>query len=253
MTADGWTNAVRQQLGLGRVLPLGGPHDGAWITESAAEAVLRRATAAMRGVRIGTLRIGLASTAGARAPAVPAPPSALPPGPLRVTADFRASTVAPVEPFPATAARLRAGLAEAAADRLGLAVAEIDLRMTDLLGPDEPDGRPPRDAPGTAGPPVDHAPARPDAGEGEESQVTAAALGVAGVSRLTGALGGPGRAVHIGTGIGVGPALPRRHVRVELAVAESRRAVDVARDVRAAVGAALPDHPSVAVLVTAVE
>ncbi|MGA6226178.1 nucleopolyhedrovirus P10 family protein, partial [Streptomyces umbrinus] len=43
MTADRWTQAVRNQLGLGRLLPLGGPHDGAWITEAAATAVLRRA------------------------------------------------------------------------------------------------------------------------------------------------------------------------------------------------------------------
>jgi hypothetical protein len=97
---------------------------------------------------------------------------------------------------------------------------------------------------------VDRAPARPvPQGDSEESRVTAAALGVPGVSRLTGALGGPGRAVHIDTG----PALPRRHVRVELAVTEGRRAVDVAREVRATVGGTLPDHPSVAVLVTAVE
>ncbi|MCL6735326.1 hypothetical protein [Streptomyces neyagawaensis] len=250
MTADGWTNAVRQQLGLGRVLPLGGPHDGAWITEEAVEAVLRRATASMRGVRLGTLRIALAEPDGAQAPAVPAPPSALPPGPLRVTADFLASAVPPAEPFPVTAARLRAGLAEAAAERLGLAVAEIDLRMTDLLGADEPGGPPAQGAPATDVPSGDRAPARPvPPGDGEESRVTAAALGVPGVSRLTGALGGPGRAVHIDTG----PALPRRHVRVELAVTEGRRAVDVAREVRARVGEALPDHPSVAVLVTAVE
>ncbi|SPF00611.1 nucleopolyhedrovirus P10 family protein [Streptomyces sp. MA5143a] len=253
MTADGWTNAVRQQLGLGRVLPLGGPHDGAWITEAAAEAVLRRATASMRGVRLGTLRIGLAESADVEAPAVPAPPSALPPGPLRVTADFLASAVPPTEPFPATAARLRAGLAEAAAERLGLAVAEIDLRMTDLLGADEPGGPLLSAAPATTAPSGDRAPARPvrpvPQGDGEESRVTAAALGVPGVSRLTGALGGPGRAVHIDTG----PALPRRHVRVELAVTEGRRAVDVAREVRATVGGTLPDHPSVAVLVTAVE
>jgi hypothetical protein len=250
MTADGWTNAVRQQLGLGRVLPLGGPHDGAWITEAAAEAVLRRATASMRGVRLGSLRIALAEPAGAEAPAVPAPPSALPPGPLRVTADFLASAVPPTEPFPVTAARLRAGLAEAAAERLGLAVVEIDLRMADLLGADEPGGPPLSAAPTTPAPSGDRAPARPvPQGDSEESRVTAAALGVPGVSRLTGALGGPGRAVHIDTG----PALPRRHVRVELAVTEGRRAVDVAREVRATVGGTLPDHPSVAVLVTAVE
>ncbi|MEU8570959.1 hypothetical protein AB0C51_21890, partial [Streptomyces pathocidini] len=33
MAADGWAGTVRRQLGLGRLLPLGGPDDGAWITE----------------------------------------------------------------------------------------------------------------------------------------------------------------------------------------------------------------------------
>ncbi|MGW0417238.1 nucleopolyhedrovirus P10 family protein, partial [Streptomyces collinus] len=40
MTADGWTQGVRHQLALGRLLPLGGPRDGAWIAEGAAAAVL---------------------------------------------------------------------------------------------------------------------------------------------------------------------------------------------------------------------
>lgn len=54
MTADGWTSAVRHQLSLGRLLPLGGPRDGAWITEAAAEAVLRRA---VRGVELSLIHI----------------------------------------------------------------------------------------------------------------------------------------------------------------------------------------------------
>ncbi|MCZ9338699.1 nucleopolyhedrovirus P10 family protein, partial [Streptomyces sp. TRM76130] len=32
-TADRWARTVREQLGLGRFLPLGTPPDGAWITE----------------------------------------------------------------------------------------------------------------------------------------------------------------------------------------------------------------------------
>ena len=45
---------------------------------------------------------------------------------------------------------------------------------------------------------------------------------------------------------------PRRHVRVEVAVDADHRALDVARAVREPVGKALPDHPTVAVLVTTV-
>ncbi|MGW0839766.1 nucleopolyhedrovirus P10 family protein [Streptomyces sp. NPDC002787] len=237
MTADGWAKAVREQLGLGRVPPLGGPHDGAWITESAAEAVLRRTTASLRGAALGPLRISLAAPEKSYDPAVPAPPSALPPGPLRITADFAASGA---EPFPVTAAHLRAALSTAATEQLGLTVTEVDLRVTALLE-DEEEVAPPAPAPPAAEPP-------PRDGDDEESRAAAAALSVPGVTHLTGALGGLSRAVHVDTG----PALPRRHIRVEVAVAGERRALDVAREVRAAVSEVLPDHPSVAVLITAV-
>ncbi|MFD0314148.1 nucleopolyhedrovirus P10 family protein [Streptomyces flavalbus] len=239
MTAD-WTQAVRQQLGLGRLLPLGGPRDGAWLTEGAARTVLEHAALAVPGVRLGRTRIGLADPEHTYDPAVPAPPSALPPGPLRLTADFEASSA---EPLPASAARLRTALAEAAARRLGLTVAEIDLRVTGLLeeGLLEDGGAPERT-------PAPEPPRAREATEPTEARAAAAALAVPGVDRLTGALGRP---VHL-TDSGADAALPRPHVRLELAVRADHRAVDVAREVRARVGEALPGHPSVAVLVTAV-
>src|SRR5256885_5383132 len=108
MTAERWAQTVRHQLGLGRLLPLGGPHDGAWISEEAAGAVLRRAAEELRGVRLDALRISLADPDTAVDPVVPPPPSALPPGPLRVTADFAATAS---EPLPTTAAVVRTTLA----------------------------------------------------------------------------------------------------------------------------------------------
>ena len=125
MTADRWTQAVRNQLGLGRLLPLGGDGDGAWITEAAAAAVLRRAAHHVPGVRLGSLRLSLADPDSTPEPAVPPPPSALPPGSLRITADF---TATPAVPLPAIASRLRSVLASTATDRLGLRVTEVDLR-----------------------------------------------------------------------------------------------------------------------------
>ncbi|WP_328428643.1 nucleopolyhedrovirus P10 family protein [Streptomyces sp. NBC_00443] len=237
-TTDRWTQAVRQQLGLGRLLPLGGARDGAWISEKAAEAVLRRAAEDMRGVRLDALRIGLTDPEDTQEAAVPPPPSALPPGPLRVTADFAATAA---EALPTTADRLRELLAGAAAERLGLTVTEVDLRVTALLDEGAEPAPLHQDEPTRAAEPVS-----PD-----EERVAAAALAVPGVIQLTGALSGLNRAVHIEERQD-GAALPRRHVRVEIAVRADRRAVEVAREVREWVAEALADRPTVAVLITAV-
>ncbi|MFC8068583.1 nucleopolyhedrovirus P10 family protein [Streptomyces sp. NPDC057293] len=262
-TADRWTRTMRERLGLGRLLPLGGPRDGAWIAERAAREVLLTAARDVAGVCPGVLRVGLADPRDTREPAVPPPLGALPPGPLRVTADFAATvggSAATAEPLPATAARLRAALTEAAADGLGLAVTDVDLRATGLLDTPadaacgrEPRGSRPDDGtqPGPADATADDdgGGVADEGGDGDEGRVARTALGVPGVVRLTGVLGRP---VHVTERPAREGALPRRHVRLELAVAADHRAVEVARRVRAAVSGALPDRPSVAVVVTAV-
>ncbi|MFE9818346.1 hypothetical protein [Streptomyces sp. NBC_00236] len=217
---QGWTAAVRQRLGLGRLLPLGGPADGAWISERAAAAVLRRAVDGS-GPVLMELRIAVADAEAAPAPQVPPPPSALPPGPLRIEATVAATAHLPI---PAAAAALRSALLAAAARRLGLVVDEVDIRVAELLDT-EPEGAEP--------PPVEVRPADPENAAGR------AAAGVTGVATLTRALGAP---VHTGPD----------HVRVELATDGGHRALDVARSVRAAVTQAVDGHPPVAVLVTAV-
>lgn len=288
MTADGWTTALRQRLGPGRLLPLGGPRDGAWIVEAAVAPRLREAAAAVRGVRLGLLRIGTADpdAPGARAPSepvVPAPPSALWPQPLRVEAEFAVRTDPAgrvTEPLPATAARLRAALADTSR-ALGLGVTEVDLRVTGLLDPGNAGS--PEEAPSDGAPPAAATPAAPEAwpgppeaaGDGEESRatqasgpeytgddsaddsaddgtsrVTAAVLAVPGVARLAGMPGGMGPAVRVEPGAA---SLPRRHLRVEIAVSPHAHPAEVAVAVREAAGASLPDHPTVAVVVTAVE
>ncbi|MFJ8105055.1 nucleopolyhedrovirus P10 family protein [Streptomyces sp. NPDC096132] len=230
-------SAVRHQLGLGRLLPLGGPRDGAWIAEGAAEGVLREAVRGLPGVRLGVLRLALADPEDVPEPVVPPPPSALPPGPLRLTADFAAATA---EPLPTAAARVRGALASAAAERLGLTVVEVDLRVTDLLDGEalEPEAVRRQDVP-PAGPAL----------TGDEARAAEAALSVPGVTGMTAVLG---RAVRLEERQDADAALPHRHARVEIVVRTDHRAVDVAREVRAAVSRALPDHPTVTVLVTAV-
>lgn len=163
----------------------------------------------------------MADPDGAPDAEVEPPPSALPPGPLRIEATMSAVSG---RPLPVAADALRSALLTAAGERLGLVVAAVDVRVTELL-----DAPPERPAP---------APMEVRAAAAEGAVGTAAA-GVPGVVTLTRVLG---RAVHSGPD----------HVRVELATDPGHRALDVARAVRGAVADAVEGHPSVTVLVTAV-
>ncbi|MFE1176461.1 hypothetical protein [Streptomyces sp. NPDC058773] len=241
MAVNQWAQAVRTQLGIGRVLPLGGPADGSWITEQAAAGALRAAAGTPAGVRIGALRLSVADPDHAPEPAVPAPPSALPPGPLRITADFAAVAD---RPLPVLADQVRAALLEASIRDLGLVVGVVDLRVSGLL---EADGATAETAPSGSAPPEDVPPAAPPGddrtGASQEGPASLAAIArrVAGVARLTSVLGGS-RPVRLTDG----------HALIQLATAPGHRALDVASAVRQAVAAA-PPATSVAVLVTAVE
>ncbi|MFJ8583073.1 hypothetical protein ACIRD2_00250 [Streptomyces sp. NPDC093595] len=259
-TAEGWATAVRSRLGLGRLLPLGGAADGAWLAERAAAGVLRRAAWAVPGVSPGRLRVGLADPEAAGVPVVPPPPGALPPGPLRIEADFAVRLAGSgTLPLPETAEMLRSALLREAEERLGLLVTVADLRVTALLENAAPGagegaaGETPAEAPPTvsAGTPGttgatagaeatagggggDRDGRGPATGTGPTAAATAAtAAAVPGVLRLTSALG---PSVHRGAD----------HLRIELATAPGHRALDVALAVRAAVGGTLP----VSVLVT---
>ncbi|MEV0096364.1 hypothetical protein [Streptomyces sp. NPDC050738] len=214
---DSWTQAVRTRLGIGRLLPLGGEADGAWVTERAAAAVLRAAATEVPGVVAGVMRLALDAPDAAEPPQVPAPPSALPVGPLRIEAEV---SVLVGEELPVLMGHLRDALHGAAAQRLGLTVAAVDVRVSALLD-EAPD-------PGAA-------PRPPRRAEGSGTVIEAAEA-VPGVAYLTAVLGAP---VHTAAD----------HVRVEIAVGGGHRALDVARAVRVAVGGELP----VGVLVTAVD
>ncbi|MFD8014226.1 hypothetical protein [Streptomyces sp. NPDC059762] len=218
-TGDGWTAAVRDRLAPGRLLPLGTAADGTWLTERAAREVLDRAVAGVRGAVPGPLRIGAAAEAADAGP-FPVPPGGLPAGPLRIGAEL--AVVATGRPLPETADEVRAVLL-AAAEGLGLAVTEVDLRVTDLL----------EEAPATepAPPPPDRTPPAAD------DPVAVAVLRVPGVAAVTDALGAP---VH----------RTAEAVRVECAVAGDRPPAEVARAARAAAAAAAPEGAAVTVVVT---
>ncbi|WP_240135811.1 hypothetical protein [Streptomyces sp. MUM 178J] len=262
-SADAWRTGalrrVRQVLGLGRLLPLGGPSDGTWIAERAADAVLRReAAAAAPDARLTWLRLGLAApgeatgapgerdsvapgAAGKAGPgdegeagrpaAVegPVPPGALPREGLCIEAEFAAW---PRQPLPDLAEALRRALLAAAEERLGLHVVRADLAVTELLD----------EAPASAedaGHPAGGESLRHPVARTEEDPVARAAAGTAGVAFLASELG---PAVHIAAG----------HARVEVAAARDARALDVARAVRAAASGALGDDRPVTVLISSV-
>ena len=257
MKTEAGTQAVRHQFGLGRLLPLGGPADGAWITEQAAVQTLRRAANEIPGVRLESLRIGPAPLESVSEPAVRPPASAMPPGPLRIEAAFSASLG---EPLPETADQLRSRLLDAAARRLGLATVAADLRVTDLhevpqTGPEA------RTAAGSmTRTPQSTAAARtaaarsslPVTGAGSPRRpvgdLADVAAGVPGVAGLTTVLGS--RPVRMEDHADP----PGRRVEVHLAVAPGHHPLEVARTVRAAVAdAATTDAPgpvTVAVLIT---
>ncbi|MFF7675825.1 hypothetical protein [Actinacidiphila glaucinigra] len=245
MTADRLARAVRRQLGLGRVLPLGGPGDTVWVTERAAAGVLRAAAGAVPGIRLGALRIGTADgPGGADGPDGPdgsdgsggsdgepgdaggepgdaggllpesAPSGALPRRPLRVEAGFEAT---PERPLPDSAGRLRDALWRAATEDMGLETEAVDLTVTGLLEegarvalPNEPVDPP----------------------EGGRTTTTAgrAAAAVPGVAGLTSRLGGQ-----------------RHPSQVQIAVAAGHRALDVGRAVAMAVTAVTQDVTTVVV------
>ncbi|MFJ8001865.1 hypothetical protein ACIQ7D_32985 [Streptomyces sp. NPDC096310] len=227
---EGWTAAVRQRLDLGRLLALGDAADGTWLAERAATAELRRAAVSVPGAVLGEVRIALADPDGAADPAVPPPPGAQPPGPLRIDGEFSA---VPGEPLPALAERLRGVLYACAVDGLGLRVAEVDLRVTALLDTAA-------ESPAPAGP------VGRDAAEPQDA-VGSAAAAVPGVAYLTRTLG----AAVVGTAAADGGGGER--VRVELATAAGQHPLKVARAVRARLARLDKTPRTVTVVVTAVE
>ncbi|MFJ5096088.1 hypothetical protein [Streptomyces sp. NPDC088557] len=207
-TAEGWTAAVRDRLAPGRLLPLGTAADGALITERAARSVLDGAGAAVRGVVPGELRIG------------PAPEGEDPEG-LRIAASFGAVAG---RPLPELAGELRAALLAAAVDGLGLVVAAVDLRVTELLDAPPPAPEPAAPRPGPTSPATD-------------DPVALAVLGVPGVAGITDTLGPPVRRDASG-------------VRIEVAVTAGGHPLDVARAVRASAAKASPEDTEVTVVVS---
>ncbi|GAA0600670.1 nucleopolyhedrovirus P10 family protein [Streptomyces crystallinus] len=178
MTPDVWSTEVRRHLALGRLLPIGEAADGAWVTERAAGAVLRAACAPVPGLAVTSLRLSLADPATAGPPAVPPPPSGLPPGELRAVVEVAVWG----RDRPRTQ-EVREAVLAASAARPGLRVSVVDIHVTSLLD-DPADPAPPTPPPGV----------HPDP--------PAALLAVPGVAWVTAELGVGARCVEVAVGAG---------------------------------------------------
>lgn len=231
---------VREQIALGRLLPLGTADDPLWITEQAAAAVLRRAADALPGLRLGLVAILLDGPEG-DVPAA-APPGALPHGPLRIEADVETTVD---EPLPRVTERLRDALWDEAQTALGAVVTAVDLAVVGILDGTEPPGA------GDGEPPAAPVPMpEPDAYPEPDASVAAAVCAVNGVRGVTRRLGGlPGVRV---TDDETEPG--GRRVQVQIAVGPGRVPLAVARDAATAAGAAAaagaPGPVSLALVVT---
>lgn len=250
MAAEALTQAVRHRPGPGRLLPLGDAPDCAWLAEQAAAEALRvAAAAAVPSVRLDSLRFAPDSPGDTNGAVVPAPPEALPHGPLRIDADFAAGSGVPL---PSLADRLRDALLAASERQLGLRVRSADLRAASLL--DEP-----YDARAHTVRPHAEAEGHERAGREETAGVARAVLAVPGVTRLAPVLGAP----YASSATGVSEDAPDeeggRRLLVQCAVAPSRRVLDVVRAVQEAAArtGGVPETPgretTVTVLVTAVD
>jgi hypothetical protein len=120
-------DVVRTELRPGCALPLGEPEENLWLTESAAAVTLREAAETVPGVRAGSCRVQPGEAA---------------------EATVRLEIAVPLSvPVRATAEAVRRAVLAAAGERLGLAVATVDVRVIDIGGPE----RGPESNDGTSG------------------------------------------------------------------------------------------------------
>ncbi|MFG2953692.1 Asp23/Gls24 family envelope stress response protein [Streptomyces sp. NPDC048291] len=115
-------DVVRLELRPGRPLPLGEPAEDLWIMEAVAARALRAAAETVPGVRAGSCRLLEVREDGT----------------VEVRLDIHAPTGVPL---PDLTAQVREQVGQASGRALGMAVAAVHIRVTDLLPPTADDGR----------------------------------------------------------------------------------------------------------------
>lgn len=279
MTMDRLARTVREQVALGRLLPLGEAADSAWITENAAVAALRRVADALPGVRLGALAVELDDAAdggsggapGGASGEVPGgsggAPGELPGGTTSGASDGasdgttgegasgavagRAGGAAPVGALPYGPLRITADFAAALDEPLPRSAER--LRAALWASAREGLGVPVRSVDLAVTGLLEELPALETALEGVvvegegPPEVTDGAAGGPADRVAAAALAVPGvlrlsrRLAGFGTGVRVRDTPEGRRVQVQLAVAAGNRPYAVARAVAAAVKAAAAD------------
>lgn len=118
-------DVVRLELRPGRPLPLGEPAEDLWIMEAVAARTLRAAAETVAGVRTGSCRLVDARADG-----------------TDDSVAVRLDIHAPVGvPLPELTDRVRARVREAADRELGMVLASVDIRVTDLVAGTAEDGQ----------------------------------------------------------------------------------------------------------------
>lgn len=125
--------AVRTEIRPGQLVPLGEETDDDWITEAAATRILRAAADQVPGVCAGSCRIsGLHEPQSPRLSRLTA--RALPRGPVKVGIEVFTDLSRTI---PHTVTLVRRAVIDAAAQRIGLDLRQIDVTVRDLIQPQE--------------------------------------------------------------------------------------------------------------------
>ncbi|MEU6762131.1 Asp23/Gls24 family envelope stress response protein [Streptomyces sp. NPDC046853] len=124
-------DVVRLELRPGRTLPLGDEDEDAWIVEAAAARTIRAAAESLPGVRAGSCRIDPLAPGSAAAPA-----GRLARGPVKVRIEVQ---VPLTWNLPEAADLVRGRVIEAVDGELGMRIAGVDVRITDVIDPDSHD------------------------------------------------------------------------------------------------------------------
>ncbi|MBB0245737.1 hypothetical protein FNQ90_16905, partial [Streptomyces alkaliphilus] len=214
MGVPGLTETVREQVRMGRLLPLGDPvpAGAGWIAEGAVRELLTGDAHAVPGARLLRLRFSPDTTA-APLGREERPAAGLTAGAVLLDAEVLLSGE---EPLPQAAERVRTALT-AGARALSLPVTAVDVRVAGLLEAEERPEEPGDGAPTVPDTPASRTPSRPGSTSGDtDARERAVVTAVTAPTGVRGTVPFPGPA---GPSVRIAPTGEAGWVEVQLALA----------------------------------